>query len=528
MKNKDAKQLKDNSGVSVVYCRVSSREQEETGFSLPSQERLLSSYSDNKGLAVGKIFSIAESASGSKQRKVFTEMMEYMEEEGIKILIVEKVDRLTRNLREALVVNDWLDEDEERKIHFVKQNLILHKNSKSDEKFRWDIEIVLAKKYIANLSEESKKGIKEKVLLGYYHGAYKAGYKCVGEKGKRVFVPDSATFPLWKRLSELYMTGEYTMKKLVKNAYDMGLRSRYGKKIYKSQIESFLKDPFYHGVLIHNGVVLNENGKHERMRTQEEFDLIQEIRLRKKSPFYSKHIFLFAKMIECGECKGMVTSEVQKGHVYCHCTHYNGCTQKKYTRQETIEQSLLGVMEVFETITDEEAQAIVAKIRENHQEEIKYKKEVLDNLEGGYKGLQNKIDRLYDDRLSGIITDMFWKEKNIKLQSEQKDILDQITKLKTQEAKYFELGINILELARRAKYIYENDERTDEERRMLLKSIFSEITLKNGEITYTLHEPVRNLYERLISVKNIFEPKKAFANTAKALSEAKIATMLPE
>ena len=231
MKNKDAKQLKDNSGVSVVYCRVSSREQEETGFSLPSQERLLSSYSDNKGLAVGKIFSIAESASGSKQRKVFTEMMEYMEEEGIKILIVEKVDRLTRNLREALVVNDWLDEDEERKIHFVKQNLILHKNSKSDEKFRWDIEIVLA--------------------------------------------PDSATFPLWKRLSELYMTGEYTMKKLVKNAYDMGLRSRYGKKIYKSQIESFLKDPFYHGVLIHNGVVLNENGKHERMRTQEEFDLIQ-------------------------------------------------------------------------------------------------------------------------------------------------------------------------------------------------------------------------------------------------------------
>jgi hypothetical protein len=62
---------------------------------------------------------------------------------------------------------------------------------------------------------------------------------------------------------------------------------------------------------------------------------------------------------------------------------------------------------------------------------------------------------------------------------------------------------------------------------MLLKSIFKDITLKNGEITYTLHEPVRNLYERLISVKNIFEPKKAFANTAKALSEAKIATMLP-
>lgn len=528
MKNKDVKQFKDNSGVSVVYCRVSSREQEETGFSLPSQERLLSGYSENKGLTVGKIFSIAESASGSKQRKVFSEMMEYMEDEGIKILIVEKVDRLTRNLREALVVNDWLDEDEERKIHFVKQNLILHKNSKSDEKFRWDIEIVLAKKYIANLSEESKKGIKEKVMQGFYHGAYKAGYKCIGEKGKRVFVPDEETFSLWKKLGEFYMTGEYTMKRLVKASYDMGLRSRYGKKIYKSQIESFLKDPFYHGVLIHNGVVLNENGKHERMRTREEFDLIQEIRLRKKSPFYSKHIFLFSKMVECGECKGMITSEVQKGHVYCHCSHYNGCTQKKYTRQEVIEESLIGVMEVFETITDEEAQEIVSRIRQNHQEEIKYKKEVLDNLEGGYKGLQNKIDRLYDDRLSGIITDMFWKEKNIKLQSEQKDILDQMTKLKSQEAKYFELGINILELARKAKSIYENEDRVEEEKRMLLKSIFKEITLKDGKVTYTLHEPVRKLYERLTLSKNIFEPKKAFTNAVKASSESKITSMLRE
>ncbi len=527
MKNKTIIKNVADDNTAAIYCRVSTKEQEETGYSLPSQERLLTEYTDRKNYKIVKVFAASESASGKKLRKIFNEMIEYIVDNNIQNLVVEKVDRLTRNYYDAIVANDWIEEDDSRKIHFVKQNLVIHKNAKSDEKFRWDIEIAIAKKYIANLSEESKKGIREKVLMGYYHGAYKAGYKCIGEKGKRVFVSDDATFPLWKRLSELYMTGEYTMKKLVKAAYDSGLRSRYGKKIYKSQIESFLKDPFYHGVLIHNGVVLNENGKHERMRTQEEFDLIQEIRLRKKSPFYSKHMFLFSKMVECGECKGMVTSEVQKGHVYCHCTHYNGCTQKKYTRQEVIEESLVGVMEVFETITDEEAQEIVLRIRQSHQDEIKYKKEVLDNLEGGYRGLQNKIDRLYDDRLSGIITDVFWKEKNIRLQSEQKDIIDQINKLKTQEAKYFELGINILELARKAKTIYKNEERTAEEKRMLLKSIFKDITLKNGEVTYTLHEPVRKLYERLTSSKNIFEPKKAFANAAKASSESKITSMLP-
>jgi sulfur transfer protein SufE len=69
---------------------------------------------------------------------------------------------------------------------------------------------------------------------------------------------------------------------------------------------------------------------------------------------------------------------------------------------------------------------------------------------------------------------MFWKEKNIRLQSEQKDIIDQINKLKTQEAKYFELGINILELARKAKTIYKNEERTAE-KNVCCSSQFSRI-----------------------------------------------------
>ncbi len=69
--------------------------------------------------------------------------MNYMEKNHISILLCEKVDRLTRNMKEAVVANDWVDADPERQIHFVKQNLVIHKNAKSDEKFRWDIEMPL-------------------------------------------------------------------------------------------------------------------------------------------------------------------------------------------------------------------------------------------------------------------------------------------------------------------------------------------------------------------------------------------------
>jgi len=43
---------------SVLYCRVSSKEQEETGYSLPSQEKLLSEYANRKGITNVKVLTL--------------------------------------------------------------------------------------------------------------------------------------------------------------------------------------------------------------------------------------------------------------------------------------------------------------------------------------------------------------------------------------------------------------------------------------------------------------------------------------
>ena len=59
----------------TIYCRVSSKEQEDTGYSLDAQEKLLKEYADKKGVEVIKIFRITESASGKQIRKTFNEMI---------------------------------------------------------------------------------------------------------------------------------------------------------------------------------------------------------------------------------------------------------------------------------------------------------------------------------------------------------------------------------------------------------------------------------------------------------------------
>ncbi|MES2416286.1 MAG: recombinase family protein [Patescibacteria group bacterium] len=503
---------------SVSYCRVSSKEQEETGYSLPSQEKLMHEYAERKAFEMSKLFSIAESASGAKQRAVFGEMMSYLRKSNINILLCEKVDRITRNFKEAIVINDWLEEDANRQIHFVKQNLVIHKNAKSDERFRWDIEIVLAKKYIANLSEEVKKGQKEKIAQGWLPSKPPLGYKTIGESGHKTHVIDDEKSVFMKKAFEYYATGNYSLIALREKLYAEGLRTRNGSKLSKSRLEDILRDPFYMGSIRWNDVVYG-NGLHTPLVSKELFDKVQYMLTRKKAPHYKRHVFKFSKMIECGECGGSISGEIQKGFIYYSCKHNRPCTQKGMTKEEEIESSLMNVFSLFEQITEEEATVIRDRIKADHKLEIDYKESTLRTLNLRYNSLQKQLDILYDDRLSEKISQDRWESKQKIINEEQAEILNQTTKLKDEETRYFEIYINILDLARRAKEIYEK--RSPEERRLLLSHIFSNLFLKDQKASSLLKNPVALLAKRVqekLDAKNKFEQKKAFTNKVKASS----------
>jgi site-specific DNA recombinase len=69
-----------------------------------------------------------------------------------RILLVEKTDRLYRHPK------DWVTLDEfDIEIHLVKENVILSRDARSSEKFMHGIRVLMAKNYIDNLSEETKR-----------------------------------------------------------------------------------------------------------------------------------------------------------------------------------------------------------------------------------------------------------------------------------------------------------------------------------------------------------------------------------
>ena len=120
----------------VIYARVSSREQFEEGYSLNYQIEKAEEYGKRRSFKIVKKFAVAESASGIEIRKVFKEMTDYVKQNKIPIIVCEKVDRISRNFKEALLIDDWRLENETNQIHFWKENLIIKKVGIFNHSFR--------------------------------------------------------------------------------------------------------------------------------------------------------------------------------------------------------------------------------------------------------------------------------------------------------------------------------------------------------------------------------------------------------
>lgn len=505
----------------VLFCRVSSKEQEETGYSLPAQEKLLKGYADKQGSTVAKNFSISESASGKKQREVFSNMMSFLEKQNIKIIICEKVDRLTRSFKDAVEIDEWLEKDEERQVHLVKDSLVLHKNSRSQEKLNWGIRILFAKNYIDNLSEEVKKGQKEKIAQGWLPTKPPLGYKTIGEKGHKTHIVDKEKASPIRRMFELYASGDYSVKKLAEVMYQEGLRNTYGNKVIKSRMHQLLIDPFYTGKIRWNDELYD--GKQERLISKELFDRVQQLMKSKTTPKYNKHNYLFKSLIRCIECGGLITWETAKKiHTYGHCNHYRNCSQETWVKEPEVEGQLLGGLEKLQIRNGRIVEWIRKALKESHQDEIEYHSSTMNELYEREKQAKKRLDRLYDDKLDGKITEEFYNRKFKQYSQELEEFLDTIKKHNNASVKYFELGVNIYDLSQRAKEIYlkAKTKKMLDDQRQLMRLVFAKMLLDEGKLSYE-YTPAFNLLSEAVRATNsskvanwgkngdkIFEPSK--------------------
>src|SRR3981081_2855706 len=254
----------------VIYARVSSKEQEKEGFSIPAQLKLLKEYAAANGFAVAQEYVDVETAKQTG-RAAFGEMVAYLKTHpDVRVMLVEKTDRLYRNLK------DWVTVDElEAEMHFPNEGVVLSRESRSSEKFMHGIKVLMEKNYIDNLSEETRKGMQEKAEQGMWPTMAPLGYRNVaGPDSKRIIVTDPDVAPIVSKLFEWYATGQCSLREAARKARDAGLVYRKsGAKVPMSAVHSILRNRLYSGWFEWNGKLIQ--GKHEALVPVELWERVQ-------------------------------------------------------------------------------------------------------------------------------------------------------------------------------------------------------------------------------------------------------------
>ncbi len=464
----------------VILARVSSKSQEDEGYSLDSQVKLLHSYCDNKNLFAVMTFKITESASKSSQRRTFNEAIKYIEDHKIKHLIIEKVDRHVRNLHDAVTTHDWLMADEERHVHFVKDSLVMHKNSRSQEWLNWGIRVVMSKNYIDNLREEAMKGWTEKLAQGWLPASPPPGYVTITEDGKRIHVPNTTTSKLMLKVFRFYLQPGESLDSTVQYTAKLGIVTRQGKPYVKSHLQRILTNPFYVGINRFNGK--DYPGAQETFIPKSLFKNVQEKLHGGRPRKYNRHHSPFQGIIRCEDCGSVVTWQLQKGHYYGVCRRLtSACKQSKMLREDYVEAMIVHELKKLICPSPEIIDWVASAMREQYAERIEDRTRMVRALEAQIKRIETMDETLYDDKLSGDIHKERYEEKHGQFMKQKADFEDQLRNIDTSMGARLEQRLVILELSQKAAELYAK--KAPEQKRLIISKLFEKLTLRGGSIS---------------------------------------------
>jgi site-specific DNA recombinase len=488
--------------IAVLIARVSSKGQEEEGFSLEAQVKILTNYCGPAGLRIGKTFKIAESASKSEQRKIFKEAMDYVAKHDVKHLVVEKVDRHVRNLHDAVDTYDWLMADEERRVHFVKDSLVMHQKSRSQEWLNWGIRVVMAKNYIDNLREETTKGTYEKLAQGWLPGTPPPGYMHVVRDGKKIqdFNPD--TKKSMQRIFQLLLEPQHSVETIRHKMFEFGITTGNGRKFAKSQTHRILKNPFYIGTIQWDGK--EYPGKQPHLIDDKLFYAVQAKLERRTPEKYRKHNPVLKGIMRCEHCSKTITWQRQKGRLYGGCQRKTvECKKQKFVREDAVMTLIERRLDDLICPAPQVVDWLVTLLQQDFQLSI-------DNTEQAQKALDDRIarikrmdDMLYDDKLAGLVSAERYQEKHDGFMSELNGLEKQKGGVSQKYEEKYMKGISDIELSQDAKRLFADANVTNDDKRVILTKLFASISLKDNIVSVTYTKLAQAIAQKSVQTREI-------------------------
>ena len=487
----------------VIYARVSSKDQED-GHSLDAQIQSGFKYAIEKDFNVLEQFKIVESSTANG-RPEFARMVQFVKKQSGKTAIIcYCVDRLQRDFDEQYVELQKLIKLDKAEIHYTQNGFVEHKHMDSSQKFKKNLDVLLANDYRNKISDNVRRSIKKKLEEGTICGDSPVGYlnkkRVHAKKEKREAVEvyiDPIRGPLIRQLFEMYSTGDYSMAEARSLITEAGLRSKKNCKMSKSQIERTLTNPFYYGYMEAEGMLYKH--VYEPLVSKELFDQCQDVRFGRKKTKYKRtdKDFIFKALIKCEHCGCSYSSYTrpkmtkkygQREYVYLKPTKSKGeCEHCVEVGEHILLDQLANNLKAMQ-IPEEYLQAIKDSVKDNLEKESKKHKEKLKNFHAQYEDIDATLKDLRHQRyVSKDLPEDDYIELKTELEVKKGNIKKEIELLESDDAEFEVTVSTILDIASRAYEVFKSSKQ--DKKRAILKLLFSNFFLSGKTLVFTVVKP---------------------------------------
>lgn len=353
----------------ATYNRVSTKEQALEGFSLKAQTVEM-----NKRIAEeGWLFQAAytdDGYSGStiQGRPNMRMLLADAKQRKFDVLIIHRIDRLSRNLQEALQIVEMLMEHGIQLVS-ISENLDL---TSSMGKLLFQLMGTFAEFERETISDRVKHGLKERAKAGKYSGAAVLGYNFqdgflqVNEQEADIirFIFEQANE------NKGYM-------KIVNLLNANGMKTKKGCLFSIATVREILNNPLYIGKIRYN---LNEDwtrqrrkgskenvllvdGEHEGIISTDLWENVQKLKALRSRKTTSSRPYILSGLMRCPICKYKMVANKSKSSAYYTCSQYHNkgreaCSPHLFNA-DVIERIVEGhVMEYLSEFPSEEFQKV--------------------------------------------------------------------------------------------------------------------------------------------------------------------------
>ena len=415
-----------------LYARKSTDVEDKQVLSIEAQLAELRAYGKQEDIEI--VDELVEKQSAKiPGRPIFGQLLKRIEAGEATGILSWHPDRLARNSIDGGQIVYLLDCSQ---LNALKFPTFWFENT-SQGKFMLSIAFGQSKYYVDNLSENTKRGLRQKVRRGEYPSCAPLGY--LNDMRNKTIIVEKKKSVSVLGAYELYAENNSRLEDIANFLAENSILTSGGNKLKKDQIKRILTNPFYYGHFRYNGELYE--GKHKPIITKKLFDEVQAALAMRGRPRKNKqnNPKVFCGLIHCGSCNLMITGEkrikTQKNgniheYIYYHCTKKRKDMQcnEPHIRQEELDSQLSDLLKAY-ALPDDWAQDLRTMLNKDEQKEQSTTSIFIVRAQEKIQILQNKLQRLLDGYLDQDIDRETYAAKKAELMSQKKSLEEQSTKI---------------------------------------------------------------------------------------------------